>query len=303
MTASTSPLWPGPSPSSSPSSWPPPRSPRGNDRGAASTGPTAPGSVAPGSVAPGSVAPGSAASAHPSDPASATTRPATTPSTSVSASATPSSPAAQRQGIGLIKARLNDQQPLSITVLGDDSSVGDTGWVFVWARDTLGTGHTVVYHEYSRSIGGYLGPRTLSTDGPRIDVWNASYASATTPKVAADLGKLYPQPTDVVILNLGHQDDPATIDADTTALWQAVTAKQTPLGLVILQNPETATTGLQDTRMKNLARSADRLGLPTVDVLRAFTDSKVPLTQLVIGARPTDQGVHLWVATLTTALT
>ncbi len=224
------------------------------------------------------------------------------PSATASPTAADATPAAtRRQGIGQVRARLTDGQPLSITVLGDDSSVGDTGWVFLWARDTLGADHTVVYHEYSRATGGYTA-RTLSNKGPTVDVWNASYSSATAAKDTADLGKLYPQPTDVVILNLGHQEDPTTFDADVTTLWQAISAKQTPLGLVILQNPETATTGLQDIRMKNLARTADRLGLPTVDVAKAYTDASVPLTELVIGARPTEQGAQLWVATLTTAL-
>lgn len=226
---------------------------------------------------------------------------ATTPDPSTTASPTIAA-AARRQGIGQIRARLTDGQPLSITVLGDDSSVGDTGWVFLWARDTLGADHTVVYHEYNRTTGGYAAARTLSSKGPTVDVWNASYLSATAAKDTADLGKLYPQPTDIVILNLGHQDDQATFDADVTTLWQAVSAKQTPLGLVILQNPETATTGLQETRMKNLARTADRLGLPTVDVMKAFTDASVPLTELVIGARPTQQGAQLWAGTVTSAL-
>lgn len=249
------------------------------------------------------------ATAAPSAAVTAAGTPSASPATpDASATAAPSpgdassGAGARRQGLGQIRARLTDGQPLSITVLGDDSSVSDAGWVFLWARDTLGADHTVVYHEYSRSTGGYTAPRTLSTNGPTIDVWNASYLSATAPKDTADLGKLYPQPTDIVILNLGHQDDPATFDTDVSTLWQAVTAQQTPLGLVMLQNPETATTSLQDTRMKNLARTADRLGLPTVDVHTAFAQATVPLTQLVIGARPTQQGAELWVATVTAAL-
>ncbi|WOP17636.1 hypothetical protein [Raineyella sp. LH-20] len=251
---------------------------------------------------------GGAVSAEPdpdTPPSTAATATApTTPDSSPTATPTPggvTGAGALGQGIGRVKARLGDGQPLSITVLGDDSSAGDNGWVFLWARDTLGADHTVVYHEYSRGTG-YAAPRTLAANGPTVDVWNASYLSATAPKDTTDLASLYPQPTDIVILNLGHQDDPATFDADVTALWQAVTAQQTPLGLVMLQNPETATTSLQDTRMRNLARTADRLGLPAVDVHTAFAQSTVPLPELVIGARPTPQGAELWVATVAAAL-
>lgn len=238
---------------------------------------------------------GPGTSSAPPPPATVSASPGS-PSASVSAG-----PVARRQGIAAVRSRLSDGRPVSITVLGDDSSVGDTSWVHTWAQ-TLTHGHTVVYHAYNPFKGAYDAPRTLSGQGPRIDVWNASYSSATAPSVTAELDRLDPQHSGVVIINLGHQDNPDTFTTDVQKLWTALATRDDPLGLVMIQNPETVMGSLQHTRMEHLTEIADQLGLPTVDVYAAFTGSGQPLTNLVIGARPTPAGTTIWVDTLTAAL-
>lgn len=240
--------------------------------------------------------------ARPLDPSTPDSSSAEARANTGSTPTTSSTPPPRLQGIDLVRARLADRRALSITVFGDDSSVGGTSWVHTWAQERLTAGRTVVYHAYNPWRRTYDAPLTLSHEGPRLDVWNASHASATSSSVAAELDRLDPGRSDVVIINLGHQEDPDTFTTDVGKLWTSLSARDAPLGLVMVQNPETVMADLQHTRMEHLMVTADQFGLPTVDVYAAFTASGRPLTSLVIGARPTPAGAAIWVDALTSAL-
>lgn len=206
------------------------------------------------------------------------------------------------QGIEAIQEHLASEEPTSITVIGDDSSAGNETWVRDWAENHLGESHAVTYRNYNRGTGAYSKPRTLTTEGPAVEVRNGSFRGANTENVQESLDTLYAEPSDIVVLNLGHHEKPDEMTQQVTDLWNALSAESPTLGLVVIQNPETATQQLQEMRMAALAATAEELDLPTVDVFAAFMEAEQPLPRLVLGSVPTEAGHTLWAQTMDTAL-
>lgn len=199
-----------------------------------------------------------------------------------------------RQGMDSIRTAINDEELTTITVLGDVSSTGEHNWVELWAEEHLADTHAVTYRTYDPATEDYAPPRTFSEEGPPVEIRNGSLRGATLDSTRENLDVLYAEPTDVVILNLGHNDAPAEMAGQITSLWEAIYDQAPTRGLVVIQNPETAFPEAQQTRMGTMAATAEELELPTVDIYAAFMDSEEPLPHLVLASVPTEAGHRLW---------
>lgn len=196
-------------------------------------------------------------------PAAATPTPTATSSPTVSRSATPTpSPS----GAPAVLARTT---PITIAVLGDQTSDGQGEWVSVMA-ELLGRNRQVTLHQLDpQDPTVYAGRQVFGSSGPRVDIYNGSRAEATADYAAQRLRFLSPKKPDLVLLNYGRNDSPGRVGARLQATATAVRAtwKDAVLG-VTLQPPSRGDAG-KEVRDGVIAW-AQTSRVPTVNVAAAF---------------------------------
>ncbi|KGN35697.1 SGNH/GDSL hydrolase family protein [Knoellia subterranea] len=221
-------------------------------------------------------------------PTGASPTPTASKSTSASASPSPTPSTAA----AAILARTT---PVTLAVLGDQTSDGKSEWVANFA-ELLGRTRQVTLHQLDpQDPTIYAADQTFGTEGPEVTIYNGSRAEAQADYAAKRLSFLAPRKPDLVVLNYGRNDSASQIRGrlDRTL---AAARKAWPETLVVatLQAP-TADDGDQDVR-EQLAEWADENGVPTLDVAQEFLDTGEPNAYVSTRDRTamSGQGDRLW---------
>lgn len=192
--------------------------------------------------------------------------PSASPSTSTTVDPTeaPSPPSA--------RSLITSGEPVSLAVLGDQTSDGDAEWVGVMAA-LLGQDHRVELRGLDPSDPTvYAKERSYGSSGSKISIRNASRAGVKADYAAPRLPLLVPVEADLVILNYGRNDSADKVAGRLEKTAKAV-RRQLPQArvLVTLQAP-TAGDGQQDVR-EAVSDWAEESDLPTLDIAAAFEDT------------------------------
>jgi hypothetical protein len=234
-----------------------------------------------------------------------------TPSTEgPTADASPSpSPSESPGGVQTAVTRLDDASaPFTLTVLGDSTGNDGDEWVANLARSIADEkGRPVTYCAWDAAAGRYSAPLTFGQgDAAPVTIWNGSAAGEGPDYSLANLPALAPSPSDVLVVNHGHNfvtpqqgaaDEAALITA-TAARWQTA-----PAVAVTLQNPRLTDAAAQDANLAAVRELVVDSSYAVIDVASAFR-AQPDLAALLQadGTHPDAAGQAIWVDTVRRAL-
>jgi hypothetical protein len=249
-------------------------------------------------------------SSRPDNEASPTTEPS--PETSETSDATPTTAPSDANSaspglsavadVSTVTKALDDaDRNVTITVLGD--STGDAGdeWVAGLARSISDKyQRTVVFRSWNLVSAAYGPAATLGPDRSAgvVTVWNGS-APGQGPFYSQDnLAGLAPGPSDLLIINHGHNfTDAASGAAKEVQLTEVAVAqwKNEPAVAVILQNPRTTRAAAQEANVTALEGAFEDEDIVLVDVHGAFgRESDLSKLLLSDGVHPNAVGQDIW---------
>jgi len=220
--------------------------------------------------------------------------------------AEPTTPTIESADLAAAAARLQDPDVgFTMTVLGDSTGNDPDEWVGQLAR-SLNTDYsrTVLYNGWDAAAGAYA-PATLyqgSYSSQPVTIWNGSAAGMGPDYSLANLATLAPQPSDLLIVNHGHNFDGPNTGSGQEAELVTATAAQwqtTPAVAITLQNPRITTGEKQDANLATLASTFADSGYTLVDVASAFRAQ--PDLAAVLredGTHPNEAGQALWIDTV-----
>lgn len=194
--------------------------------------------------------------------------------------------------------------PYVITVLGDSTGDAQDEWVFLVARKIAADyGRPVTVHDWSNEANDYTGKVTIpGGSGAPVTIWNSSASGKNSGYSLTYLQQAAPEPSNLVILNHGHNDDaPGTLTTNFRSIASRLQAANTNF-VVILQNPRADSP--RDVARQRANVEELRSQFPTtIDVYSAF--SKAPNLTALLNAQnrfhPNSQGEQLWANTVATA--
>lgn len=196
-----------------------------------------------------------------------------------------------------IKTLLKSPEPARIVVVGDGTgrdSANAQGWVTLWA-DKLAEGRPVQLRTVG-ATGGYGPADDLGRGtGAAIEIRNASDRPGKLSDITADVAELVPQDTDVVIINVGHNESSVGLTSALNALVEEI--PDGSMALIMLQNPQRGNGQAdQQGRVREIRRWAEAQRLPVVDINAAFLRDPLPLAQLVLAdnTNPSRAGAEVW---------
>lgn len=118
------------------------------------------------------------------------------------------------------------ETPISVLVLGDDTSNNRSEWVHLWGELASADRPVEVVHWAEASDVTYNEPDLFSEDGDGspLTIWNASRAGANVAVTTERIDDYIPPDTELeaVIINLGANDDASSIPADLDDLRAAI---------------------------------------------------------------------------------
>ena len=235
---------------------------------------------------------------QPAQTTPAVSTPTPTPTLTLTPTPTPTpTPRAPRDSTRAnIRNLLTGPAPVKIVVLGDssgrDDPAGHESWVTLWARE-LSTKRPVTIVDRG---GASVAPTQLGTPGAEpIQIVNASDRPGQLADIVQQAPQLIPPDTDLVIVNVGHNEADTDLRANLDALWAEVPTGT--MGLVMIQNPEqTSDASKQRSRIQVVQEWGVRNNVAAVDVFSAFLLVPDPLTQLLRSdlILPNQRGAEIW---------
>jgi hypothetical protein len=206
-------------------------------------------------------------------------------------------------------ARLDDSSAaFTLTVLGDSTGNDGDEWVANLARAIADEkGRPVSYNAWDAAAGRYSAPLTFGQgDAAPVTIWNGSAAGRGPDYSLANLPALAPSPSDVLVVNHGHNfvtpqqgaaDEAALITATATR-WQT-----TPAVAVTLQNPRSTDAAVQDANLAAVRELVVDSSYAVIDVASAFR-AQPDLAALLQadGTHPDAAGQAIWSQTVMAAL-
>lgn len=232
------------------------------------------------------------------------------PSFTISASASPGvSTTINSADLGTTMARLNDKSAAwTMTVLGDSTGNDGNEWVANLGRTIAADKQRpVTYYAWDADTSSYSAPVTYGegTAAP-VTIWNGSASGMGPDYSLANLPDLAANPSDLLIVNHGHNftnpqqgdTDESKLIAATAAQWQA-----TPAVAVTLQNPRVTNAEAQDANLAALRGTAASSSYTVIDVEGAFR-AQTDLAALLQadGTHPNAAGQALWSSVVNAAL-
>ena len=200
-----------------------------------------------------------------------------------------------------VMERVADGEAVTISILGD--STGDTmdEWVATIAR-TIAEDHdrSVRYFAWDAVTTAY-GPVTIFGEGlseAPVTVYNGSAPGQGPFYSQSNLPALVPDPSDLIIVNHGHNFTDAPSGAAKEAALVTAAEEQwqnSPAMAIILQNPRTTTPQQQEDNVEAIDRAFADSNYLLIDVASAFRAERAlaPLLQ-PDGVHPNDKGQELW---------
>jgi hypothetical protein len=205
-----------------------------------------------------------------------------------------------------VRALLQRDEPLTVSVLGDATSDRDDEWVALWAQKLAET-RTVTLHMWDAAASDYASPVTYGDGGAEVDLWNFSVPGATPDAPADRLAAAQPEQPDLVVYNFGHTSTPGDVGAQLDATVRAVSRQwdDAPRSLLILQNPARRDARIEQSETVFYLRTywARVSKVPTVNVFGAFRYAPGPVGNLMANSeQPNARGSDLWADVVTAAL-
>lgn len=206
-------------------------------------------------------------------------------------------------------AHLDDSSAaFTLTVLGDSTGNDGDEWVANLAREFADeNGRPVSYNAWDATAGRYSAPLTFGQgDAAPVTIWNGSAAGRGPDYSLANLPALAPSPSDVLVVNHGHNfvtsqqgaADEASLITATATQWQT-----TPAVAVTLQNPRLTDAARQDANLAAVRELVTGSSHTVVDVTSAFR-AQPDLASLLQadGTHPNAAGQALWLESVRSAL-
>ena len=237
------------------------------------------------------------------DEAAATTRP---PAPSAAGAVTQGP--AETDPLRRARSVLDRQDRTVVLVLGDSTGNDRGEWTYRWAEALAGSRPTAIapWNEWTED--GYVEAEVLSGEGTgdpglgEVLVLSGSQTGARAGYAATRMELLTPEVPDLVILNLGHNNEVGDVAdelQDTVDALRSRVGDEVPV-LVTLQQPQA---GDQNAEVRAaVARWAQQEGLPTIDVAERFLSQGEPETLLTDAVHPNDEGSALWAEVVEDAL-
>lgn len=209
--------------------------------------------------------------------------------------------------LAAVGAQLATGEPFVITVVGDETGNGASGWVYQMAsRITKGYGRPVTVHDWSSTANQYTGIKKFPGKGETVTIWNASASGKGPAYSIAYWNQIAPVNSNVFVLSHGQQVSVARALPDMKQLYAAAKSRIVAGGgvAVVLPNPRFDSPD----RAEQLGEIAQQLrewfanpqnntGAAVVDIYEKFEQS-TNARQLVDasnGYRPSERGSRLWV--------
>jgi hypothetical protein len=209
-----------------------------------------------------------------------------------------------------VMARLsNASQPWTMTVIGDSTGNAEDEWVYLSA-ESLGEQYDrpVIVHNWSVELNRYDSETSVGQgSGEPIIVWNGSASGAPPTYSNEHRETLAPQPSDLVIINHGHNMGDVENDMNELseiADWVMSNQESAPALAVTLQNPRLDEQADRQAQIAELLEGAwpDR-GAAVIDVRSAFNDfGDISVLVQPDGFHPNTEGEVIWAETVLTAL-
>ncbi|MBJ7323341.1 MAG: SGNH/GDSL hydrolase family protein [Rhodococcus sp.] len=206
---------------------------------------------------------------------------------------------------------LKQNTQVVFSVLGDSTGNEVNEWVHLLANKiAFDFAKTVTIHDWSDETNSYLASSTIGDggNGP-VSIWNGSVAGADARYVTEHIAALLPEPSDLVLFNLGHNyiSPGAAIQGQSNLL--ITIRKQWPENrsaiAITLQNPRLDSSEAKQASKVNALRStfSGRADVSVIDVWSAFVCSPElsPLLR-TDGFNPSDAGQKLWMSVASQAL-
>lgn len=130
-----------------------------------------------------------------------------------------------------------DDDPVDVVVLGDDTSNSRSEWVHLWGQELSATREVSVVHWAETIDIQYAEPDVLSQtgEGGAVSIWSASRTGADIESVTQRLGLFLDPDPDLVLLSLGaNNDDPDEAVQQMQTLFDELQERigDTPVALV-----------------------------------------------------------------------
>lgn len=203
------------------------------------------------------------------EPADVAASASATPSATPTPTGTPSSTPSPSPSAPSLRSLFTGDEPVTLAVLGDQTSDGEAEWVGVMAA-LLGEEHRVVLRDLDPSDPTvYASERSYGSSGSKISIRNASRAGVNADYAARRLPLLVPVEADVVILNYGRNDQADDVATRLEKTAKAVRSQLPQARVLVTLQPPTVGDGQKDTRdaVRRWAKSSD---LTTIDAAAAF---------------------------------
>lgn len=197
----------------------------------------------------------------------------------------------------MVRALVEADHPLTVSVLGDSTGNDSYEWVSVWAG-MLAQHRAVTLHVWDDDRHARQEPQVLSTVGSPVTIWNMSAPGQSANYPEPMIRKAVPERPDLVIYNYGHNNTPDDIDVQLYATMQAVKRAYGDVpGVLIAQNPSTTDLSQRqrETVWKVIHEVGPGNGMPVVDVFHPFESAPGPVGRLLVdGTHPNAAGGRLW---------
>lgn len=185
-------------------------------------------------------------------------------------------------------------QPFTITVIGDSTGYPKQGWVEFAAESLSKTlSRTVTVSVWNQDTSSYDAPHSYGSGDPAVTIWNGSASGKDPVYSMANLSKLNKGPSDLVVINHGHNVQ--GIETVRNLMYQVANVSGGAAMAVVKQNPRTdpGAPGQEDRVKKIEGIAASFPGVQLLNVHEAFPADPAPWLS-ADGVHPNNQGYRAW---------
>lgn len=185
-------------------------------------------------------------------------------------------------------------QPFTITVIGDSTGYPKQGWV-EFAAESLSKklSRTVTVSVWNQDTSSYDVPHSYGSGEPAVTIWNGSASGKDPVYSMANLSKLNKGPSDLVVINHGHNVQGT--ETVRTLMYQVANVSGGAAMAVVKQNPRTdpGAPGQEDRVGKIAGIATSFPGVQLLDVHKVFPADPAPWLS-ADGVHPNNQGYRAW---------
>jgi len=187
---------------------------------------------------------------------------------------TPSAPAPPKLN-GVSAALKNIAEPFVIGVIGDSTGNGPDEWVSKMSEGiAVEAKRTVEFRNYNYVTKQYVTNQVYGPKTSPVRVYNVGVPGATTDELTPFLKGLYPVAPSLIIVSVGHNQQPSTVTQALGKFIPAIKAEWPKAQILLVgQNPSQDRFERQKQTVNSVMTWADYLGYPSVSVFNAFANT------------------------------